>query len=33
VPKRGGEVVGAGLEVLIVGNDGRIRLDYQFIES
>jgi hypothetical protein len=33
VPKGGDEVVGAGLVVLIVGNDGRIRLDYQFIDS
>jgi hypothetical protein len=33
VPKGGDEVVGAGLEVLILGNDGRIRLDYQFIEG
>jgi hypothetical protein len=32
VPKGGGEVAGAGLEILILGNDGRIRLDYQFIE-
>jgi hypothetical protein len=33
VPKGCDEAVGAGLEVLIVGNDGRIRLDYQFIEG
>jgi hypothetical protein len=28
-----GEVAGVGLEFLLVGPDGRIRRDYQFIES
>jgi hypothetical protein len=28
-----GEIVGVGLEVLVVGEDGRIRTDYQFVES
>ncbi len=28
-----GEVAGAGLEFLVLGPDGRIRTDYQFIES
>jgi hypothetical protein len=28
-----GETGGVGLEFLVLGEDGRIRLDYQFIES
>jgi len=28
-----GEVVGVGLEFMILAADGRIRMDYQFIES
>jgi hypothetical protein len=28
-----GEVAGVGLEVLVLAADGRIRRDYQFIES
>jgi hypothetical protein len=28
-----GEVAGVGLEVLILHDDGRIRIDYQFIEA
>jgi hypothetical protein len=28
-----GEVVGVGLEFLVLGSDGRIQCDYQFIES
>jgi hypothetical protein len=28
-----GEVAGVGLEFLVLDADGRIRLDYQFIES
>jgi hypothetical protein len=28
-----GQVAGVGLEFLILGPDGRIRRDYQFIES
>lgn len=28
-----GEVAGSGLEFVVLGADGRIRLDYQFIES
>jgi hypothetical protein len=27
----GGEVAGAGLEVLLLGPDDRIRADYQFV--
>lgn len=33
VPTNGGEVAGIGLEILILGTDGRIRIDYQFIEG
>jgi hypothetical protein len=33
IPAGGGEVAGAGLEVLVLDKDGRIRTDYQFIES
>jgi hypothetical protein len=32
VPAGGGEAVAVGLEFLILAPDGRIRLDYQFIE-
>jgi V8-like Glu-specific endopeptidase len=28
-----GQVAGVGLELLLLGPDGRIRMDYQFIES
>ena len=33
VPRDGGDVAGKGLQVLVLDADGRIRLDYQFIES
>ncbi|WP_440072351.1 hypothetical protein [Streptosporangium sp. OZ121] len=33
VPAGGGEPVGVGLEILVLGGDGRIRTDYQFIEG
>jgi hypothetical protein len=33
IPAGGGEVAGAGLEVLVLDKDGRITADYQFIES
>lgn len=33
VPSSGGEVAGAGLEILILDEDGRIKTDYQFIEG
>jgi hypothetical protein len=33
VAKDGGEVAGVGLEILILGPDGRILSDYQFIEG
>ena len=33
VPSGGGEAAAAGLEILILGPDGRIEADYQFIES
>ena len=33
VPLGGGEAPGVGLEVLILDDDGRIRIDYQFIEG
>jgi hypothetical protein len=33
VPTDGGTPVGTGLEILILGGDGRIRMDYQFIEA
>jgi hypothetical protein len=29
----GGEVAGAGLEILLLDEDGRIKTDYQFIEG
>jgi hypothetical protein len=33
VPSGGGAVAGVGLEVLVLDDDGRIRIDYQFIEQ
>jgi hypothetical protein len=33
VPVGGGDAVGLGLDVLVLGDDGRIESDYQFIES
>lgn len=33
VPRAGGDAAGTGLEVLLVGADGRITHDYQFIEA
>jgi hypothetical protein len=33
VPRGGGAVAGVGLEVLVLDDDGRIRIDYQFIEQ
>jgi hypothetical protein len=36
VPKmvsKGGDVAGVGLEFLLLSADGRIRVDYQFIET
>jgi hypothetical protein len=33
VPADGGEPAGAGLEFLVLDADGRIRVDYQFIEQ
>ena len=33
IPTGGGEVAGAGLEILILDEDGRIKTDYQFIEG
>jgi hypothetical protein len=33
VPASGGEVAGVGLEILILDDHGRIRIDYQFIEA
>jgi hypothetical protein len=32
VPTGGDEVAGAGLEILVLGEDGRITADYQFID-
>ena len=32
VPAGGGAVVAVGLEILVLDGDGRIRIDYQFIE-
>jgi hypothetical protein len=32
VPSSGGEVAGAGLEILVLDEDGRIKTDYQFID-
>jgi hypothetical protein len=33
VPISGGEPVGVGLEILVLDDDGRIRMDYMFIEA
>lgn len=33
LPATGGEIAGAGLEILLLDEDGRITTDYQFIES
>jgi hypothetical protein len=33
IPTGGGEVAGAGLEILVLDADGRITTDYQFIEG
>ena len=33
IPAGGGEVAGAGLEILLLDADGRITTDYQFIEG
>ncbi len=33
VPKGGGEAAGVGLEFLVLDHDGRIRIDYQFIDG
>jgi hypothetical protein len=33
VPSGGGEAAGAGLEILFLDEDGRIKTDYQFIEG
>jgi hypothetical protein len=33
VPARGGDPAGSGLEFLVLAADGRIRIDYQFIEA
>lgn len=33
VARDGGEVAGVGLEILMLGPDGRIVGDYQFIEG
>jgi hypothetical protein len=33
VPAGGGEAAGAGLEILLLDEDGRITTDYQFIEG
>lgn len=33
VPRAGGEAAGTGLEILLLGADGRIVSDYQFIEG
>src|SRR4029453_7112917 len=33
VPVGGGEAAGVGLEILILDDDSRIRIDYQFIEG
>jgi len=32
VPAGGGEVAAVGFEFLLLGDDGRIRLDYQFLD-
>ena len=33
VPTAGGEAAGVGRDVLVRDGEGRIRVDYQFIES
>jgi hypothetical protein len=33
VPRDGDEATAGGLEILILGEDGRIRRDYQFIDG
>jgi len=33
VPRTGGDAAASGLQILLLDDDGRIRLDYQFIES
>jgi hypothetical protein len=33
VPVAGGEAAATGLEILVLGEDGRITTDYQFIEG
>jgi hypothetical protein len=33
IPATGGEVAGAGLEILLLDEDSRIQTDYQFIET
>jgi hypothetical protein len=33
VPTGGGDVVGVGLDILVLDGDGRILVDYQFIEE
>lgn len=33
VPKSGSEAAGVGPEFLVLDDDGRIRIDYQFIEG
>ena len=33
VPAAGGEVISAGFDFLVLGDDGRIRTGYQFIEA
>jgi hypothetical protein len=33
VPTGGGAAAGAGLEILLLDEDGRIKTDYQFIEG
>jgi hypothetical protein len=33
VPRAGGDMAGIGLEILVLGADGRIVSDYQFIEG
>jgi hypothetical protein len=33
VPTSGGEPAGVGLEILVLDDDGRIRMDYMFIEA
>jgi hypothetical protein len=33
VPAAGGQAAGTGLEILVLGEDGRIQTDYQFIET